>query len=136
MRYHLADPQQQTKLMQELQSLSKRCATIELHEVKRQRSLPQNALFHIWVKALADHLGYSQEDMKIAIKYQLLGYTVHTDPLTGEAVLILPSTAHLTTTQMADLITQLHTFALQEFGFDLPREGEKGFTQMIDRYGK
>jgi len=37
---------------------------VEMKEYKKNRSLAQNATFHMWIKLIADHTGYTLEEAK------------------------------------------------------------------------
>lgn len=37
---------------------------VTIADYKRNRTLEQNAAFHAWVKAIADHTGYTDEEVK------------------------------------------------------------------------
>lgn len=98
---------------------------VEIYEIKKKRSLDQNALFHKWVMIIADFCGYSPEGMKTAIKRKILGMNEFTDPLTGEVSYMDYSTAKLTKEQFTNLMTETQVIA-GDLGLILPTPDDRG----------
>lgn len=72
----------------------------ELRPVKRRRSNPQNRFYWaVCVKLLAEHCGYTSQEMHEALKARFLGVD---DPQFG--LRKIGSTATLTTAEFGDLI--------------------------------
>ncbi len=89
--------------IKELQSISPTsglCVSIS----ENKRSLPQNALWHKWVGIIADHCGYSFDDMKASIKDSVLGKKEYVNALTGEVCYCDHETRKLTVKQFSELM--------------------------------
>lgn len=75
-----------------------------------KRTLPQNALFHMYVGIIADHLGYELEEMKEIIKFKYCKVE-KVDEKTGEVFEMLELTRYMNKLRMMQLIEQTIRFA-------------------------
>lgn len=91
---------------------------VEIKEYKPNRTLDQNRRFHWIIRQIAKHTGESVDMMKQIITQQFIGMRAGVDPLTGDVVHYLPSTAGLTTSEFSDLIIQTEALA-SELGVDI-----------------
>ena len=75
---------------------------IEVSMKRKQRTLNQNALFHLWIQVIADHAGYtSLEDCKRDVKRALLGMREDMNKITGETQMVDFQTSSMTTSELS-----------------------------------
>jgi len=86
---------------------------VEIKEYKHNRTVEQNRRFHWVIRKIAAHVGESVDMMKQIITQQFIGMRAGVDPLTGDVVHYLPSTAGLTTAEFSDLIIQTEALAAE-----------------------
>lgn len=110
---------------------------VEIIERKaKPRSLSQNALFHTWVKVVADHVGYTDlEDCKRDVKRHLLGTTEETNRLTGEVITCDYRTSRMDSKEMSSFMDKMKAWASTDLGIYLPYFGDPGYDEMINAYG-
>lgn len=110
---------------------------VEIIERKaKPRSLSQNALFHAWVKVVADHVGYTDlEDCKRDVKRHLLGTTEETNRLTGEVITCDYRTSRMDSKEMSSFMDRMKAWAATDLGIYLPYFGDPGYEEMINAYG-
>jgi len=92
--------------------------TIEIK--KGRRSLNQNDLWHKWIDIMADHSGDTPENMKTAVKREILGMQELVSPLTGEIYYVDYETHKMTKDQFSKLMTQTIVLASEYYGLSLP----------------
>jgi len=138
MRFNLTRIDEANKARSYLADLVHRGAqAVEITEKRRPRSLPQNALFHLWVRAFADAIGEEDvEKCKIDIKRHLLGQYTALNPATGKIETYDFRTSLLDATRMSELMDKFKAWALNEFGCILPYYGEAGYDDMYYRYSQ
>lgn len=101
------------------------------------RNLDQNALFHVWMRVLADELGYaSMEEAKTAIKQYILGNRMAADRPAGTRPGNEFSTSKMTKHQMAEFMAKVKIWALTDLNIALPYTNEEGYAQMMQHYSK
>ena len=93
---------------------------VEVRPQRKKRSLDQNALFHAWVKIIADKVGDDAESVKYDLKCMFLGRVEHVSAMTGEVTMRPPSTTTLTTVEMAAFCDKIMAFAASQLGIRLP----------------
>lgn len=94
---------------------------------KCRRSKEQNALFHVWVRALGKHLGYDEPEMKELAKQELLG---HRDVmLKGVQYRITRCTSGLSANEFAQFLNDLERWAAVEHGYRLPPAIHYGYGE-------
>lgn len=99
-----------------------RDAPIELVLRKRRskRSDKQNrAYFGIVVAMMAEHCGYTTEEMHEALAWKFLGCTDEGDPLPRRR-----STADLNTVEMEEYQAKIRRFAAEDLGLSIPEPNE------------
>lgn len=95
---------------------------LEIEKVKAHRSLPQNSLYHSWVRVIADDLGYSEpEEVCRALKVRLGYCHTETDKITGGKKWTCPSTADMNVPDMSEYMTKVDIFAASELNITLPQ---------------
>ena len=72
---------------------------VEIRERRKKRSLDQNAYLHAAIKPYADHLGYTVEELKLALLGECFGY----HEVKGVQLPIRLHTSKLTTKEFVDL---------------------------------
>lgn len=88
---------------------------IVIKPYKPKRSNPQNAYYHgVIIPILADHFGYTHDEMHDAIKFEFLRKTDPEKPLT------VGSTAKLTTDEFNKLIERIQRWAAMEHQVFIP----------------
>jgi len=118
-----------------LNKLIDKGATVELCEVKKKRTLSQNALFHKWIHVFSEHIGeISFEYCKRDVKRTILGMRECVNRFTGEVQQIDYKTSQMTTSELSDFMTRFKTWANVEFGCYLPNPGDAGYDELITNY--
>lgn len=91
---------------------------ITIRKRRSQRSLDQNAYWWaVPVRILADHCGYSDEQMHYALMGACFGYTAGP---TGSQIPNKPSSSHLTVEEFTRLIEWVLIFGPTELGCIIP----------------
>jgi len=135
MKYDLSNALQSKQFDARCDALKRNGARVELTERKTNRSLPQNALFHLWIRVFADCIGETNlEQLKIEVKRHTLGHRVIHNRFTDADELADYSTAQLDINQMSELLDRFKAFAMTDFGCYLPYEGEEGYREMLNEY--
>lgn len=108
---------------------------IEVKEKKRQRTVSQSSLFHLWIRVISDHVGYTDvESCKTDVKRTILGMKESVNKLTGEVQTVDYRTSDMTTKELSDFMDKLKTWALSDMGIYLPYFGDPGYEEMINQY--
>lgn len=109
-----------------------KCPQCGFNLQKDARNLKQNALFHLWMRVMADELGYpSLEDIKRDVKREILGTREVVNRITAEVQYEDYQTSALTMRQMADFMDKVKIWALTELNVYLPYEGDDGYNELI-----
>lgn len=108
---------------------------IEVSMKRKQRTLNQNALFHLWIQVIADHAGYtSLEDCKRDVKRALLGMREDMNKITGETQMVDYQTSSMTTSELSSLMDKMKVWAQTDLGCYLPYFGDTGYEEMYQQY--
>jgi hypothetical protein len=108
---------------------------IEVSMKRKQRTLNQNALFHLWIQVIADHAGYtSLEDCKRDVKRALLGMREDMSKITGETQMVDYQTSSMTTSELSSLMDKMKVWAQTDLGCYLPYFGDPGYEEMYQQY--
>ena len=108
---------------------------IEVSMKRKQRTLNQNALFHLWIQVIADHAGYtSLEDCKRDVKRALLGMREDMNKITGETQMVDYQTSSMTTSELSSLMDKMKVWAQTVLGCFLPYFGDPGYEEMYQQY--
>ena len=109
--------------------------------VKSKRSLPANALFHVWCSELAAHLSsnavelgliddngqpysYTKETVKLMMKKAHGVWVKAKNPITGRIEQYPKSTADYDNSEMYQLMQNMKSNALHIWGYHLESKGE------------
>ena len=106
-------------------------------EVKKEaRNLSQNALYHLWMKVLADEIGFSSpEDAKRDVKRHLLGMREVANQLTGEIEKEDYQTSQFSKAEMSAFMDQVKTWAMADLNVYLPYVGDPGYEELCAAMG-
>ncbi len=108
---------------------------IEVSMKRKQRTLNQNALFHLWIQVIADHAGYtSLEDCKRDVKRALLGMREDMNKITGETQMVDYQTSSMTTSELSSLMDKMKVWAQTDLGCYLPYFGDPCYEEMYQQY--
>ena len=108
---------------------------IEVSMKRKQRTLNQNALFHLWIQVIADHAGYtSLEDCKRDVKRALLGMREVMNKITGETQMVDYQTSSMTPSELCSLMDKMKVWAQTDLGCYLPYFGNPGYEEMYQQY--
>lgn len=108
---------------------------IEVSMKRKQRTLNQNALFHLWIQVIADHAGYtSLEDCKRDVKRALLGMREDMNKITGETQMVDYQTSSMTTSELSSLMDKMKVWTQTDLGCYLPYFGDPGYEEMYQQY--
>jgi hypothetical protein len=97
--------------------------TIEVRRKKAKRSDQQNKFFHSWVGLLAEHTGYSSEEMKDILKYKFLRVEDINDQ-TGETFTYTKNTSKLNKIEFAEFCDDIQKWCMDLFKIKLPLPSE------------
>lgn len=101
-----------------------RNVTIDIKRKRAKRSLSQNAFFHSWCTLLADHLGYSLDEMKDILKFKFLKVEEIND-MTGELMTYTKKTSELNKMEFADVCTEIQQWSESKLNIRLPLPNEQ-----------
>lgn len=88
-----------------------------VEELKKKRSLSQNALYQKWAEIIADHTGHSHDEIKDILKRKFL--TPKVVEINGVKYEIYTTTT-LSTGEMAKYMKKIDAFAATDLGLYLP----------------
>lgn len=135
MKYNLSNALHLCQFKTRCEALIKNGAMVELTEKKVRRTLPQNALYHVWIKVFADAIG--EPDLKAVetdVKRHLLGMKIKHNKLNGEYGNYDYHTSEMSREEMAAFMDKFKAFALNDYGCYLPYEKEDGYYEMLAEY--
>lgn len=107
----------------------------EIKRITRRRSLPQNALYWMWLSLVSHELAGSTKDSEVYHDY-FRGKYLQSDRVTmpdGTVMDKLQSTTTLDTKQFTDYLENIR-IEMIEHGINLPLPNEPGYDEMIDYY--
>jgi hypothetical protein len=89
---------------------------VMVRKARKPRTLPQNRYYWgVIVEMLANHTGYTKEEMHDALKTEFLSFTDHETGLT-----ITRSTTELSTIEFRDYCDGIQRWAADKLGFVIP----------------
>jgi len=86
---------------------------IEVKKDRKYRTLPQNALYWVWLEIIGDDLGYDKEEVHATFKSMFL-----TDR--SQKIPLVRSTTKLDTQQFTAYLEKLRMFCLNDLNINLP----------------
>ena len=121
-------------------------AIIELKPMGENRSLSQNALSHVWYKAICNHINskgygfvdvdtgekipFTSDDIKLEMKKQILG--ARRLEYKGKITEKVPSTSKLSKAEMVDYMNKLYQRCL-DIGLILPIPDDSEYQKLLDK---
>ena len=118
-KLHIA-PESQAHFGQQCLDLKGKRGFLTLQLPSKKRSLAENNYFHgVVLPILAEHTGYSEEEIKFQLKLMFLSYT---DEKTG--LTYARQTSSLATLQMEDFLSNVRQFASEFHGCYIPLPNE------------
>jgi hypothetical protein len=91
--------------------------TVNIYDYKKNRTIDQNSLYHMWCKVFSELTGYSQSEQHEVFKSMLL--PIIERQVRGVELRELTSTKNLTTKEFADYMKNIEALAV-EYGIKLP----------------
>ncbi len=91
--------------------------------IKKYRTPKQNRYLHVLIGMLADHTGFTLEEMKDVIKFKFLKVDMVTE--NGEVFERIKDTRELSKFECAQLIEQMKQWSAEVFHFYLPDSDEQ-----------
>jgi hypothetical protein len=105
---------------------------ISIEKHRKKRSLPQNALFHLWVGVIADNCGFSSlEECKLLVKRHILGMRVIDNPISGDVERVDYSTSAMSESDMSAFMDKIKAWAQTDLGIYLPYVGDIGYEELV-----
>lgn len=98
--------------------------TVTIAKTKKNRSLEQNKWLWACMTLLAEHTGYSKDEMLAIVKYKFLKAT-KADEKTGEVFEYLKGTSELTTTEFSTFMQELIQWSAESLQVVLPIPNEQ-----------
>lgn len=96
---------------------------ISIQKLKSTRTVRQNRLWWLYMKIIADELGYDKDTIHEIAKYKFLKRELVNEK-TGECFEFVGSSANLSKSEFSDLVERLRRWASESFGIVLPDPGE------------
>ena len=116
---------------EDLKNFKRKRVRITLEQVRSKRTLPQNALFHMYVGIIARELGYGGrdglEELKDIIKFKFCQIE-KTMEGTGEVVKLIQPTHTMTKSEFIELIDSVIRWAASDLQITLPDSADYDFT--------
>ena len=110
--------------------------TVSVKKKTQKRSLYASALFHVWIKVFADHIGeVSYESCKTDVKRHILGTKERVSTITGKVEFEDYKTSEMTAAELASFMEKFKIWAKDEFECVLPYWKDAEYEQMIELYG-
>jgi hypothetical protein len=92
---------------------------ITIKKVSSQRSVQQNRLWWLYIKIIADEIGYDKDTLHEIAKFKFLKMEAVVER-TGEVMEFIGSSAKLNKTDFGELVFKLQQWAADSFGIVLP----------------
>lgn len=109
--------------------------TFAIETKAKQRTPDQNALFHLWVKVIADEVGEPSFDRcKRDIKRTILGMKEGVNRFTGEVMVDDYKTSEMTVGELSSFMDRMKAWAQTELGCYLPYYKDPGYEEMVNEY--
>ena len=112
------------KLSDELKHFSGKDVELIIRRKKKYRSVEQNRLMWLWYGIMADHTGFTSDEIHSIMKSKFL-HTEKVDEKTGVIYPYIRSTTELTTIEMIDYMTSIQKFASEDLQIVLPEPGDQ-----------
>jgi len=132
MKFHIhnANIQPVVQYLQKLPEGKEYDVTVERHKVRR--TMPQNALYWLWIQCIASETGGDKEQIHEELKVMYLP-TKRIRGLFDEVARPMSTTA-LDTKQFTEFLEKVQVFASSELGIVLPTPDDLAFEQFESYY--
>jgi len=101
---------------------------------RKKRSIPQNRLYWLWIKAIEDHTGNHKDTIHELLKRKFLKWEVK--KIEGLGTYHIPgSTKNLDTKGFTEYLDKIQLWANNFFGYRLPQPGDVGWDEFYETYG-
>lgn len=110
---------------------------VKIELLRKQRTLPQNALYWEWLTAIGNEIGYTKDEMHDTFREKFLPWREVEVCGVRRKILTSTSSPEFTTAMMAEYMSHIDRFAAQELGIVLPTpsdflnevpKGEEGYA--------
>jgi effector-binding domain-containing protein len=128
-RFNLAIQVELDRANEQLRKLAAKEVVVDIKEVRKRRSIPQNSYYHLLVSYWGSQNGYSIEETKQLLKHEqldLYGYT-------REGHTFFRSSADLSKEEMQQSIDRFIEYA-ESNGTDMPRAIDENFMTWAENY--
>ena len=105
---------------------------VTIEKKKKHRSIQQNRWYWAAIKIMADHTGYTSNEMHEVCKLKFLKVELVNEK-TGEVFEYVRSTTDLTTTEFSNYMDEIRLFAAETFSLEIPLPNEQtamDFTEL------
>lgn len=97
---------------------------VTIENKKKHRSVQQNRWYWAAIKILADHTGYTSNEMHEVCKLKFLKVELVNEK-TGEVLEYVKSTTDLSTTEFSVYMDELRLWAAENFSLEIPLPNEQ-----------
>ena len=132
MRYDLSTRIGKEKAETHFKALLSNEKLIDLKEVRKQRTLSQNALYWLYMACLEQETGNDKYDLHEYFKIKFNGIEIKN--VFGTPVYTARSTTKNDTKQMGEYLDKIIQFASQELSIALPDPSDKYFNDFYEQY--
>ena len=105
---------------------------VTINRIKSHRTIPQNKLYRLWLKLIAEETGHTEDELHAYFKANLLEkqYKV----VFNEQVEIEASTTRLSTKEFTTFLDKIYLFASETLGMIVPKPDDIGFNEFYTNY--
>lgn len=105
---------------------------VTINRIKSHRTIPQNKLYRLWLKLIADETGHSEDELHAYFKAIFLEkqYKV----VFNEQVEIEASTTRLSTKEFTTFLDKIYLFASETLRMILPKPDDICFNEFYTNY--
>ena len=118
MKYNLKNEIESEQFNEKVKYLLNKQKHVELKEIRKKRSLNQNAYLHLIFTFIGSEIGYTMEETKHIFKLKYLSYEKNNYKFAGH-------TSKLNTKEMTIFIEQIRNYSSIELGIYVPSPDEK-----------
>ena len=105
---------------------------VTINRIKSHRTIPQNKLYRLWLKLIAEETGHTEDELHAYFKAIFLEkqYKV----VFNEQVEIEASTTRLSTKEFTTFLDKIYLFASETLGMILPKPDDICFNEFYTNY--
>ncbi len=110
MRYILIDEKRRENALEYLKWINiSKPVEVTIKPYRKNRSNAQNNLYHMWKKPIAEHFGYTEDELHEVLKVRFIGIEVKM--VAGQKLVQPISTTSLDLKQMAEFLLKIEVLA-------------------------